>query len=195
MFPTEENVVCFFAPAKWPAALANKDKSFLLPGMTISLLNEYYASETGKIVVKNAITGLYSIIEPRKPLEDRTLTLAAELFVSKYGHVLSMFALNYFFADYIMEYKSSYSQIEMQDILQKCGVFLRHWQEEYGRMSNRRKVSEPIPEKNGRMSLYCYLYDEYVRKNRRIETSSLYLYGFVTDEEVKGIESGQLLCL
>ena len=58
---------------------------------------------------------------PRDPLCVQAIELTAKMFVGKYGSELSVYGMQYFFATYLTDIKSSFSQFDLTDVLRQCG--------------------------------------------------------------------------
>ena len=100
-----------------------------------------------------------------------------------------------FFADYLTEYRSSYGQFDLPDILRSCGKsFLPKWLERIGRKEAQANMHEGFVE-TGRPALYRYLRREYVSKGIDMRTSPIIMHGIFSEKELKFIESGEELPL
>ena len=100
------------------------------------------------------------------------------------------------FAKYLTDYKSSYGQFDLVDVLRQCGKqFVPKWRDRLGRLREREnKLSEGFCEV-GIAALYTYLRREYVAKGIDIRTSPVVLLSSLTEKDLKFIESGEPLLL
>lgn len=181
-FPSEKEAIAFFAPAKWEEALHHVEKCTLCANATLRVMEEFYLTGTAKIMVCNNLIGIYSVAKPSESINRETIDRAAQLFVGKYGTDITPFGMLYYFANYLLEYKNSYSPFDLQDVLRQCGkVFMPWWQSRLARI-NTPKAEQGVKE-TGTAALYSYLRREYVAKGRDIRESALYQYGRITEEE------------
>ena len=195
IFPSEDRVIAFFAPVKWAAASANPSKCLMLPTVTLDMVDRIYGKELSLSIVVNNIVGLYTVTKPREPHYKDSIELTANLFVGKFGSQLSIFGMLLFFADYLTEYKNSYGQFDLPDILRSCSKsFLPKWLERVGRTEKPCNKNEGCVE-TGKAALYRYLRREYVNKGIDVRTSPIVMHGNFSEKELKFIESGEELLL
>ena len=195
LFPSEDKAVAYFAPAKWAAASTNPSRCTMLPSVTLAMVNWIYGKEVVKSIVVNNIVGLFTIAKPREPLYTEAIELTARLFVGKFGTQLSIFGMLLFFADYLTEYKSSYGQFDLPDVLRSCGkAFLPRWRNRLGRQEQRENSKEGF-EEVGKAALYRYLRREYVSKGKDIRKAPVVALGCLSEKELKFIESNEELPL
>ncbi len=190
LFPSEEQVLAYFAPAKWNAALQHVEKCTFCPSATLRVLEQFYMTGTAEAIVCNNIIGIYSIARPSEAINREAITRTAELFVGKFGTDLTPFGLLYYFANYLMEYKSTYSQFDLQDLLRQCGkVYMPWW------LKRQSLVTPPKDEleyrEEGITALYSYLRREYVGQGRDPRESPLYRLGKINDEQLQIVLSSE----
>ena len=167
----------------------------MLPSVTLAMVNWIYGKEVVKSIVVNNIVGLFNIAKPREPLYTEAIELTARLFVGKFGTQLSIFGMLLFFADYLTEYKSSYGQFDLPDVLRSCGkTFLPRWRNRLGRQEQRENSKEGF-EEVGKAALYRYLRREYVSKGEDIRKAPVVALGCLSEKELKFIESNEELPL
>ena len=190
LFPTEQQVIAYFSPANWPAILNHREKSLLCPYVTLRVLEEYYITGTAKSIVCNNLIGVLSISRPTENFNRDAIEQAAELFVGKLGTDITPYGVLDYFANYLMEYKNSYVQFDLQDLLRQCTkVFLPRWQK---RLVPEQNTTENLSSKEvGTPALYRYLRREYTAKGRDIRESAVYKSGIINDNELEFIESGE----
>lgn len=200
MFPFEENVLGFFTPAKWAAALQHADKCLLFPSITLSMLDSMYRQPFATQMVFNNLVGLFTIAKPRESIAEQSCQLAASLFVARLGTEISVFAMLHYFASYLMDYKNSFSQLDLQDVLRQCAnAYLPQWRKRLSAEEHKRAQQQQECKTCGKdvgiTALYSYLRKEYVEKGLDVRETPFYHFGRLTDEEVKLIESGEPLPL
>ncbi|MBO4850986.1 MAG: hypothetical protein J5529_08825 [Prevotella sp.] len=194
IFPSEREVLAYFAPAKWTAALANADKCTCYSYMTLKLLDSTYSEGLANRLVENNIRGIYSLAKPAEPIIDNAVRRVAELFVAKYGSELSVFGALLYFAQYITDHKSTYGQFDMIDVLRQCAKsFLPKWRQRIGKVKERDTNQEEGSKERGMAALYTYLRQEYVAKGIDIRTSPIVKCFKLPEKELQFIESGEPL--
>ena len=196
IYPSERDVLAYFAPVKWAAAVANAHKCTVYPNMTLQLLDLTYSEGISARLVENNIRGLFSLARPHEPINDTAVSHVAQLFVAKYGTELSVFSVLLYFAQYLTDYKSSYGQFDLVDVLHQCGKqFVPKWRTRLGRLREKEtKQSEGYCEV-GIAALYTYLRREYVAKGKDIRTSPVVMLSSLTEKDLKFIESGEPMML
>lgn len=189
MFPTEEKLTAFFAPAKWAACLKKADNCLLMPEVTLSMVDDIYGSEDwAKQVVYNNLIGIYQLAEPKTNIDESAVDMTAGLLVARYGNDLSIFALLYYFASYLTEYKDSYGRFDLQDVLRQLGRnFIPWWRGRIARMEQEKKKDDQDDDKpRGKEALIGYLRREYIQKGKSIRESACIRY--LTEDEIKALE-------
>lgn len=190
-FPTSTNTWEYFVPSKWAACVSKQGNALLFPNVTLNRLDEIYGKGCAVGIVQNNLTGIFTLAEPREPINQSALDRTAELFIAKYGAELSAFGMLYYFANYLTDYRSSYGRFDIQDVLRQCGkVFLPWYRGALGRLESRKKPDEGV---RGKAALYAYLRREYIAKGVDVRESNLYRLGCVTDADIAKIESGNEL--
>ncbi|MBR6978367.1 MAG: hypothetical protein IKH88_00860 [Prevotella sp.] len=190
IFPYERDVLAYFAPAKWSAALKNTDKCTCYPYMTLHLLNCSYSEGLARQLVENNIMGLFTFAKSSEFINENVVQQAAENFVSRYGKELSVFGALLYFAQYPTDHKSSYGQFDLMDILRQCAKsFLPKWRLMLGNIKEKETVRDKGCKETGRAALYTYLRREYVAKGIDIRTSPLVQRLPLSEKELQFIES------
>lgn len=196
IFPSERDVLAYFAPSKWSAALDNTDKCTCYAYMTLNLLDRTYSEGLAKQLVENNIRGLYSFAKPNESIIDNVVKQAAGNFVSRYGKELSVFGTLLYFAQYPTDHKNSYGQFDLMDILKQCSKsFLPKWRQLLGKYKEKETDMEKGCKEKGTPALYTYLRREYVAKGIDIRTTSLVQHLSLSEKELQFIESGEPLTL
>ena len=194
-FPSEDHVLVYFAPSNWPAAVANPSKCLAFPSVTLAMIDRIYREGLSYNIVVNNIVGIFTITRPREPLYKEAIELTAKQFVGKFGAELSVFGMFLFFADYLTEYKSSYGQFDLTDLLRQCKkAFLPQWRARLGRQERQAKSDEGCKEV-GKPALFRYLRREYIDRGIDVRTAPLVAYGLLSEAEIQQIESGEELPL
>ncbi len=189
-FPDEGRVLAFFAPVKWADCLSNPSHSLLYPTVTLKRADELYHAGLAKLVVKNNLRGIFTLADPREPINEAVIDQTAGLLVAKHGAELPLFAMLYYFASYLTEYKSSYGKFDLQDVLRQIGkAFMPWWRGRIGRVEDTRRSEGGGV--TGKAALWQYLRNEYVAKGRSVRESALYEYCSLSDADVAAIEGGE----
>ncbi len=187
--------MAYFAPAKWADASSHPDKCLMLPTVTLAMVDRIYGRQLSVNIVVNNIVGIFTITRPREPLYKEAIDLTARQFVGKFGAELSVFGTLLFFADYLTDYKSTYGQFDLPDLLRQCKKsFLPRWRERLGRKEQRAKADDGCKEV-GKAALFRYLRREYVDRGLDVRTSPLVRHGILSEKEVQQIETGDELPL
>ncbi len=188
IFPSEREVLAYFAPAKWTAAVANAKQCSAFPQMTLQLLDLTYSPGLAARLVENNIRGLFSLARPTEPINDDAVGQTAQLFVARYATELSVFSALLYFAQYLTDYKASYAQFDLVDVLRQCGKqFLPQWRAHLDRQERQAHDDEPRKEV-GKAALLRYLRQEYVERGIDVRTAPLVSRGFVSEALLQQIQ-------
>ena len=194
-YPTSGNVLMVFAPVNWGKAQKKKDDLAKRDCITLGQLDMVYGEDgLAKMVVKNNLTGVYSMGMNREMMNQQTADITADLFVSRYGNECTMYALMIYFSGYLTDYKSTYLNYDVQDILlQFSKKFRQWWVQKMG--TGEKKVEVDVPTGpcgiEGMMVYVKQKYNTYLQKKAAgdedadeydLHSGGLYKYGFVTDE-------------
>ena len=176
-FPSETAVAAYFVPARWGDFLKIPKRCTEFPEVSLGMLDKIYRDGLAVSIVKNNLVGLFSVTRPRDPLCVQAIELTAQLFVGKYGAELSVYGMLHFFATYLTDYKGSYGQFDLTDVLRQCGkAYLPRWRTKIARAE--REKAEPAQTSGKRLTglpaLVAYLQCEYVDKGIDIRTSPLF---------------------
>jgi hypothetical protein len=195
LFPSDDSVIAYFSPSRWPEAAANPQKSVMLPSVTLAMVDQLYREGLAVTVVVNNIVGLFAVSRPREPLYREAIQQTARLFVGKYGSQLSMFAMLLFFADYLTDYKGSYGQFDLPDVLRQCGKsFLPTWRSRYDRQQRQRSPLDDIRAREvGKPALLSYLRRAYIDRGLDFHEAPVVKLGFLTPSEITMLENGDVL--
>lgn len=184
-FDTRQRIFNAYSPAHWAYVVANQDKCFTEPTITLQQLDRSYGEGTARDLVADQIHGIYKATNTREPLRQDALTSNAEMFVAKYGHECTLTGMMLYFANYPLEYKSSYGQFDMVDILQQFGKkFLPWWRMKQEPERPKEQASSGAV---GREGLIRYLANELLggkTLNQLKEDSGMYRIGLLTDKDL-----------
>lgn len=126
-FPTGNDVLRVFRPDNWGQFLKQQDKCLTAPRVTLAVLAQHYGEATIKELVQQQFVGLY-LLSPQKELNQKSVGMAADLFLSQYGSQITPYSLVLYFGQYPTRYKDTFREFDVQDILKQCTKFLRWWQ-------------------------------------------------------------------
>ena len=191
-FPTIEKVYHFFAPSMWAYALGHQEECLTYPCITLRMIDGLYGTDgAAQAIVKTQLVGVYQLSTARDQHNDNAAAMAAGLFVSKYGHECTLYAMMLYFGNYLTEYKSSFAQYDVQDVLQQFGrKFLPWWRSRRererprnGNTSGTVAVGVPV----GKDAKLIHL-RRCVRDGIDIRQGGLYRMGFVTDADISRAE-------
>ena len=196
IFPSEMDVLIYFSPAKWKAAVINANKCTCYSYMTLRMLDRTYSDGLADRLVENNMRGIYSLTRPTEPINDNAVRQAAGLFVAKFGAELSVFGALLYFAQYLTDHKNSYGQFDLMDVLKQCNKsFLPKWMQRLGQIKQKETRQEEGCKETGKAALYTYLCREYVAKGIDIRTSPLVQHLSLSENELQFIESCEPLPL
>ncbi len=129
--PTAESLTAFCTPTNWPRIIAKADELANTPCPTLAQIDEVYNCEGLALsLVVAQFRGIHALSGTREPFNENACRMIAELFFAKYGYQSTVFSLLAYFAAYISDFKVSYAQFDMQDILTQYGrKFLPRWRD------------------------------------------------------------------
>lgn len=122
--------------------------------------------------------------------------MAADLFIAKYGHECTLYAMMLYFGNYLTEYKASYAQYDVQDILQQFGKkFLPRWRQRLAENEQPQQVKEaaqPVGIDGLKVMIRNRLYNG--ETVEQLKDGYLYSAGIMTDamiaEAVQAVKDG-----
>lgn len=190
-FDSAEKLTRVFAPSMWGAMLSKKEQCLHAPSVSLSNIDEIYHTQgLAKQIVRNQFVGVYSMCTAKDAYNQNSLDLAADLFIAKYGRQCSMYAMMLYFGNYITEYKSSFAQFDMQDILQQFGrKFLPWWQSQLESPSDHKQI-EVQTGLTGREAL-VEMFADRLRNGAKLDdirNSNLFRLGFCKEEDLAEIQ-------
>lgn len=189
LYPYESDVLGKFSPSNWARAVENQEKCYSAPCVMLKHLDSVYNHNgLAKLVVKNNMIGVYSASSATYQYKDDVMNMVADMFIAKFGGELNLYAMMLYFANYLLEYKGTYKEFDMQDVLQQCGKkFLPWW---------RSKVQSYQPQNDDEKEKYqlkgrdakIWMIAQRIKEGQTVEEikrCSLYKYGWLTDEEIE----------
>lgn len=180
-FPSANDLLRFFAPSYWPYALAHTSECLAAPSISLAQVDElYHAPGTAQNIVKAQFVGIYSLSTAREPLNEQASSLAAGMFLARYGNVCNTFDLLLYFSLYQMQFKTSYAQYDLQDIIFQFGNKFLAWKR------SKYQQDEQEPTTHGILLEEMVL--RWVREGRTDEDfheGGLYQIGRITDAMIR----------
>lgn len=186
-YPNISFVYEAFAPSQWGKTQRMKEELAVKPCITLGQLDDLYdVPGAAKMVVKANLGGVYSLGMNREMMNQQTADMAADLFVARYGNECTMYGVMIYFSGYLMDYKGTYMNYDVQDILlQFTKKFLPWYRVRQGKKEV--KVEEVPSGPCGLDGLMVYLRMKYNR-NENLREGGLWDNGFVTEEMVTKVE-------
>ena len=188
VFPTSANLD-FFTAQNWPFALEYTEQMLTRPSIPLAALDEAYNTDGLALqIVKAQFEGLHQISGSREPAP-KTADLAAKMFVAKYGQACTPFDMMIYFANYPLEYKTTFAMFDVQDILAQYAKKYLVWK----RNKRQGQQSEPQPKQQGAngdvvtLDQLLMLWFAEGRTIEQIKQGGLYRFGMITDEMIMRI--------
>jgi hypothetical protein len=147
----------------------------------------YNTKNVAKTIVENQFVGLYKMSTAREQYNTSQVSLAADLFLSKYGKTCSLYELMIYFANYLIEFKGSFAQFDVQDILQQYKKKFIPWR---ANRLNALVIAKKESEANkvrGIQAKHAYI-KESIKEGKDLRTGGLYMLGLVTDSEIESVK-------
>ncbi len=182
-FPGAQEVLNVFAPSNWGMFLREQERCLTAPNVTLAMLSEYYDKSTSTELVVNQYKGLHELTSA--DYNEKSVRMAADLFVSSYEHELTPYSLVLYFGRYSTQYKQSYRDFDVQDILQQCRKkFLPWWNS-----LKAQRTDQQAPEEQQTKGIPLQeMVLRWVREGRTDESfheGGLYHIGMITDQMIK----------
>lgn len=189
-------------PERWSTYIGNMEQSLTGDVVYLSELDVLYQSQglAKKLLALN-IEGLYTLAMVKNDTPSdraRIISLASDMFLSRFGASCNLYAMMVYFASYYSEFKSHYANFDVQDIMNAYEKkFVKWWNvkreralKDMAKKQKERTISlEPVGEKALRIYIRDCLWSDY-----DIKTGYLYKSGMVTDkmiaEEQENIKNG-----
>lgn len=116
-FPTAAVIADFFTAKNWPIALEYTEQMLTRPCIPLAGLDEAYHTDGLALqIVKAQFVGIHQISGSREPAP-KSADLAAKMFIGKYGQTCTPFDMMVYFANYPLDYKTTFAMYDVQDIL------------------------------------------------------------------------------
>lgn len=191
-FPLTNDVLVRFAPANWSKCINNQDKCFTLPCVSLKALDRVYEHDgLAKQVVKNNMIGIYSASTASYSYKDEMMNIVSDLFVAKYGGECNLYGMMLYFANYLVEYKSTYQTFDMQDILQQFGrKFLPWWRSKLeNNTANGKDIDSDSSTLKGRIAMIAMLGQRLIQGDKiaDIKNSNLMKFGYASESDLPDI--------
>ena len=193
-FPTVEKLYRFFAPVNLAYAIAHEQECVTEPCITLKRVDEAYDTQgCAQNIIRTLIVGVYSMSTAREPLQQDAANNAAALFVAKFGNECTLYGAMLYFGNYLTEYKSTFAQFDVQDILQQYGKkFVPWWRQRLSRVANE-STQRAVRGPRGDEALKLYIRKE-LTDGRDLKGGYLYQSGIITDmmiqQEQDNIKNG-----
>ena len=188
-FDTKEKLIKTFAPSMWSYFMQRQEQCFEAPEMMIGDVDAYYGYGVALELLRNQMVGVYTISTAKTIYDTNAMNLAADLFIGKYGKHCSMYALMLYFGNYLTEYKSTYGQFDMQDILQQFGKkFLPWWR---GKLNTEYETEQMEDESNTGLvgqEAKIWMLAQRLKEGQTVDDlrkCNLYKLGMLTDGEIE----------
>lgn len=187
-FGSIEKLYTNFSPSRWGYWVSRTKECLTNPCITLEMVDVLYNTKNvAKTIVENQFVGLYRMSTAREQYNTSQVSLAADLFLSKYGKTCSLYELMIYFANYLIEFKGSFAQFDVQDILQQYKKKFIPWR---ANRLNAHVIPKKESEANkvrGIQAKHAYL-KECVKEGKDLRTGGLYMLGLVTDSEIESVK-------
>ena len=179
-FPTAAAIADFFAAKNWPIALEYASQMLRRTSIPLADLDEAYQTDGIALqIVKAQFVGLHQISGSREPAP-KSADLAAKMFIGKYGQTCTPFDLMVYFANYPLDYKTTFAMFDVQDILAQYAKKYLAWK----RNQRQEQPEQPEPQANSDAITIDQLLLLWLAEGRTVEQikqGGLYRYGMITD--------------
>lgn len=185
-FPSVDKLYSFFAPVRWEYALRHVDECLTYPCISLADIDDaYHSSGVAQRIVRSQFIGVYSLSTAKEPYNEQSSNLAADMFIGRHGHVCNLFDLMLYFSSYLMEYKQSYAQYDVQDILIQYSRKYLPWKRlklQQADDSKPETKGTPLPE-----AVLQWMRDGDTDED--IRAGGLYAQGIITDKMIQTARS------
>ena len=186
LFPSESDVIGKFAPANWANAIKNQSLCYSAPSVMLKHIDRVYNNQgLAHQIVKNNMVGVYSASTANYSYRDDMMNLVSDMFIAKFGGELNLYAMRLYFANYLLEYKGTYKEFDMQDILQQCGKkFLPWWRSKVQQYQPKDEAGKGEDAVVGHEALIIMLGNRLLHGETLVQLRDGFLYknGTVTEE-------------
>lgn len=182
VFPSIDKVYSFFCPGRWEYAIKHTNECLSYPCITLNQVDGLYNTlGAATNTVKGHIIGIFGLSTAREQINEQAANLAAEMFVAKYGGYCTLYDTMLYFANYLLEFKQSFSAFDIQDILQQFSRKYLPWKR------SRVQPEEETANKEKGITLEEMVF-RWVAEGRTDEdfkSGGLYQMGQITDKMIK----------
>ena len=189
LYPYESDVLGKFSPSNWARAVENQEKCYSAPCVMLKHLDRVYNHNgLAKLVVKNNMIGVYSASSATYQYKEDVMNMVADMFIAKFGGELNLYAMMLYFANYLLEYKGTYKEFDMQDVLQQCGKkFLPWWRSKVQSYQPQTDNEEEKYQLKGR-DAKIWMLAQRLKEGQTVDDlrkCNLYKLGMLTDGEIE----------
>ncbi len=181
-FPSIEKVYSFFCPGRWEYAIRHTNECLAFPCITLSQVDSLYDTlGAATNIVKGHIVGIFGLSTAREQINEQAANLAAEMFVAKYGGYCTLYDTMLYFANYLLEFKQSFSAFDIQDILQQFSKKYLPWR----RQRVRPEEDQQQQTKGITLAEMVYKWVADGRTDDDFREGGLYQSGIITDAMIQ----------
>ena len=186
-FPTAEAVTAAFCPSNWIRCLTHLNECLTYPCITLAEVDSVYNAEgLAQSLVELQITAIFRMSVFKTEMGYSSVNEAATNFVANHGNECTLYAMMIYFGKYLSEFKSTFKDFDIADILRQFNVkFLPWW---------RSLLSHTEPEKpaqtgrpTGIEGLRQYLRNS-IREGYDLRQGGLYAMKVITDKDIRQAE-------
>lgn len=187
-FPTAQNLKKSFDPTRLGFYLSEKSRCLTEYSPNLQQIDDIYGKGVSVDLLTELYLSTYRLSTIKEPFTQETATQAASLFFGSYRKTCNLYQMMLYFSMYPTTFKSSYFQFDTTDILRQYGAkFLPWYQSQTTDEEQEQQVQTRQTEPRGIDARNIYL-KEQMRNGKDIRQGGLYLFGFVTEEEVQQLE-------
>ncbi len=188
-FASLEKVYKYFCPANFAHAISHETECVTYPCITLSQVDKVYRTDgAARNIVRNMMVGIYSMSAAREQIQQEAVDSAAGIIVAKYGNACTLYGVMLYFANYLSDYKSTYLQFDVQDIIQQFNKkFIPWWHARLSRANNEHEEVKVIAGPVGMDGLKEFVRKE-LEQGHDLRSGYLYECGTITDDMIRDTE-------
>ena len=181
-FPSVNKLYSFFCPGRWEYAIKHTNECLSYPCITLNQVDGLYnVLGAATNIVKGHIVGIFGLSTAREQINEQAANLAAEMFCAKYGGYCTLYDTMLYFANYLLEFKQSFSAFDIQDILQQFSRKYLPW-----KRSRVQPEEETVTKEKGiTLEEMVYNWVAEGRTDEDFKQGGLYQIGSITDKMIK----------
>lgn len=191
-YPTAGELIAKFAPANWPKAIMAANDYATMPAVAMAQVDKMYnAQGLATQLLRNQLCGIYKHTPAKQSYDDSMIELTAQMFLAKYGYQCTPYSMMVYFGNYIIEYKTTYSSFDTQDIMQQYKAKFLPWWNKLGckdiqQNQHQQKKSKVV----GKEAMYQYLSGRLLAGEsiEDVRNCNLAKIGFVTEKDWEKIQ-------